>query len=344
MTGCDIPQDIDTGRPAEKYTSRVFFSLKRRACRKRPRACGTPAATAPNALEDPIPLPSQTPPQSFADWCTDIFSQIKKGEHEFCWIVDACAHPDLPDIFWELEDDPQAFTLYEGTSYDDDVESGPWMVPAERHSAVSEWLFAQCEDVPVGCLAEMAPGTFEEVFKHMQGQLEYRLDNGEVTLFRWYDPRTLYAMSTWFDLPTILSAFLGPVLRMHGWEPGRGTGFAFGDGKPSRRRSKGKKSYPYSLIEHIWDEVMIHTIIGTLGLSQGETLRAMPLPEAYALGARTARALSDAGYDDRESLAFAMSVSARLGAGIWDRPEVIAALKERPAGASVSDVLSGLNL
>lgn len=89
---------------------------------------------------------------------------------------------------------------------------------------------------------------------------------------------------------------------------------------------------------------MIHTIIGTLGLSQGETLRAMPLPEAYALGARAARALSDAGYDDRESLAFAMSVSARLGAGIWDRPEVIAALKERPAGASVSDVLSGLNL
>lgn len=291
-----------------------------------------------------MPLPSQTPPQSFADWCTDIFSQIKKGEHEFCWIVDACAHPDLPDIFWELEDDPQAFTLYEGTSYDDDVESGPWMVPAGRHSAVSEWLFAQCEDVPVGCLAEMAPGTFEEVFKHMQGQLEYRLDNGEVTLFRWYDPRTLYAMSTWFDLQTILPAFLGPVLRMHGWEPGRGTGFAFGDGKPSRRRSKGKKSYPYSLIEHIWDEVMIHTIIGTLGLSQGETLRAMPLPEAYALGARTARALSDAGYDDRESLAFAMSVSARLGAGIWDRPEVIAALKERPAGASVSDVLSGLNL
>lgn len=94
----------------------------------------------------------------------------------------------------------------------------------------------------MGCLAEMAPGTFEEVFKHMQGQLEYRLDNGEVTLFRWYDPRTLYAMSTWFDLQTILPAFLGPVLRMHGWEPGRGTGFAFGDGKPLRRRSKGKKA------------------------------------------------------------------------------------------------------
>lgn len=151
-------------------------------------------------------------------------------------------------------------------------------------------------------------------------------------------------MTTWPELPSILSRFMGPTLRLHAWEPGRCAAIVCGGGEDTGYRSKDAEAYPNELFDHIWDEVMIHSIIGTLGLETGDTLRAMPLPEAYAQGERAALALSAAGYDDRQTLAYAMSLSARFGPGIWDDPLVNAALAERPANASLMEVIAELNL
>lgn len=290
-------------------------------------------------------LPSLNPPQLLADWHTDMRLLMARQEHEFYWILDACAHPDLPGILWDLDEDPQALPLYMNTWQEDVAESGPWILPAGGHDAVSAWIFSQCGKRPLGCLAEIAPGAYDEVFEHLQWQLECRPgDDSETALFRWYDPRILYGMTTWPDLPGILPRFMGPTLRLHAWEPGRCVPVVCGSGQDTGYRSEDTETYPYSLIEHIWNEVMIHTIIGTLGLSQGQTLREMPLPEAYALGERAALAISAAGYDDRRSLAYAMSVSARRGPGIWDEPEVRAALAERPANAPLMEIIEELDL
>lgn len=291
-----------------------------------------------------MPLPSLNPPQRHADWLTDMRFLLARQEREFYWIIDACAHPDLPGVFWELDEDPQALPLYMNTWQEEASESGPWMLPVRGHEAVGEWCFAQSGERPLGCLAEIAPGTYDEVFDHLQWQLECRPDGGRPALFRWYDPRILYGMTTWPGLPSILSRFMGPTLRLHAWEPGRCVPIVCGSGEDTGYRSEDEEAYPDALFDHIWDETMIHSIIGTLGLSTGEALRAMPLPEAYAQGERVALALSAAGYDDRRSLAYAMSLSARFGPGIWDDPRVNAALAERPANAPLMDVIDELNL
>lgn len=57
-------------------------------------------------------LPSLNPPQLLADWHTDMRLLMARQEHEFYWILDACAHPDLPGILWDLDEDPQALPLY----------------------------------------------------------------------------------------------------------------------------------------------------------------------------------------------------------------------------------------
>ena len=289
-------------------------------------------------------LPSLNPPQLLADWHTDMRLLLARQEHEFYWILDGCAHPDLPGILWELDEDPQALPLYMNTWQEEVSDAGPWILPARGHDAANAWIFSQCGERPLGCLAEIAPGMYDDVFEHLQWQLECRPGDDDVALFRWYDPRILYGMTTWPDLPRILPRFMGPTLRLHAWEPGRCAAVVCGSGQDTGYRSEDTETYPYSLFEHIWDEVMIHTIIGTLGLSQGQTLREMPLPEAYALGERAALAISAAGYDDRRSLAYAMSVSARRGPGIWDDPKVRAALAERPPNAPLMEVLDELNL
>lgn len=269
---------------------------------------------------------------------------LTRREREFHWILDACAHPDLPGILWDLDEDPQALPLYMNTLREDVAESGPWILPARNHDAVNAWILTQCREKALGCLAEIAPGTYDETFEHLQWQLTCRPDGGNEVLFRWYDPRTLYGMTTWPGLPEILPRFMGPTLLFHAWEPGRCAPVVCGSGQDTGYRSEDTEAYPDILFDHIWDETMIHSIIGTLGLSPGAALRKMPLPEAYALGVRAALVISAAGYDDRYSLAYVMSISARLGLGVWDDPKVIKALAERPADASIMEVLDEVGL
>ena len=81
-----------------------------------------------------------------------------------------------------------------------------------------------------------------------------------------------------------------------------------------------------------------------MGSSQGACLREMPLPEAYRLGEKVADVLSRAGYADRRSLAYGMSLTVRLGPYIWDEPRVVEALAERPRNAPLTEVLDEVGL
>lgn len=289
-------------------------------------------------------FPSINPRHSYADWRMNMLGLFSRQEHEFYWILDACAHPDMPGILWKLEAEPQAYPLYMNTYREEVSSSGPYILPVRGGSRITEWVFAQSGKTALGCLAEIAPGTYPEVFEHLQGQLECRPDGGAAVLFRWYDPRMLYGLSTWPGLKKILARFMGPTLFLHAWEPGRCRHVICGPGSTPEYRSLEPEAYPESLFDHIWDEAMIHSIIGTLGHAPGRILRDMPLPQAYELGERAALALSAAGYNDRISLAYAVSLSARLGPGIWDEKRVIRALAERPARASLMEVLDEIGL
>lgn len=291
-------------------------------------------------------FPSMIPGQSYVDWRMHILSLLsqKEAAREFYWILDACAHKYLPGVLWRLETDPKARPLYMNTYREEVSAAGPFILPAAGNHAVTRWIFDEGWKHPLGCLAEIAPGSYELVFDHLQQQLECRLENDQPVLFRWFDPRILYGLSTYSEREDELAGFMGPVLHFHAWEPGRCCGIRYGTSRDAEEVHSEPQRCADELFDHIWNEAMIHSIIGTMGSSQGARLREMPLPEAYRLGEKVADVLSRAGYADRRSLAYGMSLTVRLGPYIWDEPRVVEALAERPRNAPLTEVLDEVGL
>ena len=104
-------------------------------------------------------------------------------------------------------------------------------------------------------------------------------------------------------------------------------------------RSAGLESYETAFFEHIWDEVQVHTIIGTLGHDPGIQIRNQALPDAYALIEKTALIIGRFGYVERKDLVSASIPSIWYGLSFWEQPHVLEALGERPGNAPLSEIL-----
>ena len=291
-------------------------------------------------------LPSIISKQSYAAWRMKISSMLlqKESGSEFYWILDACAHPKLPGILWELEQNPEARPLYMNTYKEEVSAAGPYILPANDNNAVSRWFFEQSNEKPVGCLIEIAAGFYPVAFEHLQQQLECYPGNEHLTLFRWYDPRILYGLSTYSEQDHIRARFMGPVLYFHAWEPGRCSDIVYGIGRDLGIRSEAPEYHDEKLFDHIWDEVSIHTIIGTLGSETGMKLRSLPLPEAYKLVEQVQQILLRYNYFDRRSLAYGASITAKLGLDIWERADVREAFEQRPPNAPIDEVIESLDI
>lgn len=291
-------------------------------------------------------FPSVAPKESYADWRMNVYSLLSQRDwiNEFYWILDPCAHPELPGVLWTLEPDPCARPLYMNTYFEEVAAAGPLILSAQKNHIITKWILDEARERPLGCLMEIANGSYTQAFEHLQQQIECYPGKDTLTIFRWYDPRMLYGMSTYPNQNEILSKFMGPVLYFRGWEPGRCCGIAFGAGKDLGYHSEEPEYYEEKLFEHIFDEAMIHTIIGTLGHMQGKHLREMPLHEAYALGETVANTIFQAGYEDKRSIAYAIALTVRLGPYIGEEQNVKTALAERPEKAPLSEVLDQIGL
>lgn len=288
--------------------------------------------------------PLSTPaPQDYSLWCYNVQQHIHNApdHHRFFWLVDPCAHDGLPGLIWKLDPQPDAWPLYMNTYMEEVINSGPFMVPYRPDAEFTKWMFQELRLLPLGCLIEVEAASVHIAFEHLQNLLEALDGEGKTSIFRFYDPRITYGISTYQD-QTVTPRLLGPVLHLDAWEPGRCVPVHLGNGIDSGIRSAGMESYDTAFFEHIWDEVTIHTIVGTLGHEPGMRLRTLPFPEAYSLLEQTARILSSYNYQDRESLVYGSSVSAWYGLGFWKKVEVQDALINRPVKAPLNEVLEYL--
>lgn len=291
-------------------------------------------------------FPSIAPQELYVDWRLDVYKLLSQKERnsEFYWILDPCAHPELPGILWKLKTDPGARPLYMNTYLEEVAAAGPLILSAQKNFAATKWILDEGRERPLGCLIEIAGGSYAKAFEHLQRQTECYPGNDKLTIFRWYDPRILYGINSYPKLDKILAKLMGPVLYFRGWEPGRCCGVILGAGQSSGYCGNEPEHYEEEFFEHIFNEAMIHTIIGTLGHIPGKRLREMPLPDAYALGEATANKIYMAGYQDKRSLAYAIALTARLGPYIWEEQNVQKALSERPKAAPISEVLAEIGL
>lgn len=290
--------------------------------------------------------PLSTPvPQNYGLWRYNIQQHIHNApdHHRFFWLIDPCAHDELPGLIWKLDPQPDAWPLYMNTYMEEAINSGPFMAPYRPDSEFTKWMFQELRLLPLGCLIEVESASVHRAFEHLQNVLECMGESGKISIFRFYDPRIAYGINTYKE-QNVTPRVLGPVLHLDAWEPGRCVPVRMGNGIDSGICSAGPEQYEGTLIYHIWDEVEIHSIIGTLGREPGIILRSLPLPEAYSFVAQVHTILLQYGYQDKRSLAYGASVTARLGMEIWQQPSVISAFQERPLQAPINEVFTSIDL
>ena len=288
---------------------------------------------------------SMPKPQDYTAWQASLVKNIDNAplEHVFFWLIDPCAHPELPELIWQLDPNPDAWPLYMNTYLEEAMNTGPFMLLYKKNSGLTGWLWREMWAAPLCCLVEAKKTQANELFQHFQNLLECKNPQGKSSIFRFYDPRLLYGISTYQDAD-VTRRILGPSLHMMGWEPGRQVPVHLGLGTDMGFRSEGLESYDEAFFEHLWDENRVHATIGTLGHKTGMKLRAMPLAEAYKLVEEVQRILWQYHYTDRYSLAYGSSVTARLGLAVWDRPDLRETLATRPMNAPLAEIMESLDI
>lgn len=108
-----------------------------------------------------------------------------------------------------------AWPLYAGTEYSDDLLAGPWLLPLEQLPGWEDWWQQQESNHSATGLLLASEYPIEKLVQHWKSLLKAGLD-GEEVLFRFYDPRVLGPML--FALSeTETRILLGPTNEMLLW-------------------------------------------------------------------------------------------------------------------------------
>ena len=130
-------------------------------------------------------------------------------------IIDPLADNKPLQYWYRYADKTDAWSLYTGTEFADDVLSGPWLLPLAQLPGWQEWWQAQEQaGYATGILlaSEHPP---EKLVLHWQSLLIAGLD-GEEVMFRYYDPRVLGPMLYTFTEDET-RRFLGPTNELLLW-------------------------------------------------------------------------------------------------------------------------------
>ena len=90
--------------------------------------------------------PISTPiPQDYSQWRSTMERHIHAApeDHQFFWLIDPCAHEDLPGIIRKLDPQADPWPLYMDTYLDEAKNSGPFMVPYRTDSEFTGWMLRE---------------------------------------------------------------------------------------------------------------------------------------------------------------------------------------------------------
>lgn len=124
-------------------------------------------------------------------------------------IIDAARIDRMPALLFELEEDPEYASLFQGFPQEDLFEVAPYLVKLEQRSKLLTWILTNGWGNSWGIFLSTNV-ELEDLLEHLQKMLPAELPNGEKLLFRFYDPRVLevYFQNCEEDE---LGAFLGPT-------------------------------------------------------------------------------------------------------------------------------------
>lgn len=214
-----------------------------------------------------------------SDWVDAVTSAMsRKDSASWFALVDPHADSRLPAILWELSDNPGAIPLFMNTLVHEVGMNGPLFVPLDPGGPIANWILAESATTPIGCVYSVNSDESDNLFEHLQNLLECTLPNGKPGIFRFFDPRVLFAVANYSD-PLWMQYIIGQAASVYAWEPGCG--------KPVVYSGIGNILEKEGLLinQGVLDAISEHTspyaVISSTKGKYGDTLRAMPLHEAY---------------------------------------------------------------
>lgn len=281
--------------------------------------------------------------ENYADWhksTRDFFDQASHTDSCY-WIIDPCSSPELPAAIWEIDPDTSALPLYMNTYLEDVVRAGPMLIPYSGQSKLTAWLFRQMEIRPLGYLVQAGKEQAAGLFEHFQNLLECISPKSTKSLFRFYDPRIMYAITT-YPIELVKEQILGPVLNLCGWEHGRRVAILAGDGTDHFYRCAGIAKSPEALFEHIWEEVQIHTLIEELKDKFVTSHPSATFFELYDELEKVYKFIKENGYSDLASFKLAATITALYSNKFWNNEQVLHAFAMRKNEDTLSDVIESI--
>lgn len=133
-------------------------------------------------------------------------------------IIDPLAENEPLKYWYQHADSTDAWPLYVGTEYGDDLLSGPWLLPLAQLPSWSAWWQEQEENEQATGFLIASESSPERLVQHWKSLIKAGLD-GEEVLFRFYDPRVLGPMLFTFTEDET-RRFLGPTNEMLVWHQG----------------------------------------------------------------------------------------------------------------------------
>lgn len=124
-------------------------------------------------------------------------------------IVDAARVEDMPAQLFELEDDPEYFSLFFETPQAELIDVAPYLVQLEMDSKFFSWLLTEGWGDSWGIFVS-SDMTLEPLMEHFRSLLKVQSPEGEEFYFRFYDPRVLRVFLPTCDAGELLQVF-GPV-------------------------------------------------------------------------------------------------------------------------------------
>jgi hypothetical protein len=146
----------------------------------------------------------------------DTLYQLSFAQDKQLYIIlDAARVETMPAQLFELEDDPEYFSLFFDTPQAELIDVAPYLVKVDMESRLLAWMLDEGWGKSWGIFLTAAQEVeLEQLFEHLRSFLKVKDPDDKELFFRFYDPRVLRIFLPTCNAQEVFQ-FFGPVVNSY---------------------------------------------------------------------------------------------------------------------------------
>ncbi|TGO02267.1 hypothetical protein PN36_27805 [Candidatus Thiomargarita nelsonii] len=146
----------------------------------------------------------------------DTLYQLSFAQDKQLYIIlDAARVEKMPAQLFELEDDPEYFSLFFDTPQAELIDVAPYLVKVDMESRLLAWMLDEGRGQSWGIfLTAAADVELEQLLEHLRSFLKVKDPDDKELFFRFYDPRVLRIFMPTCNAQEMFQ-FFGPVVNSY---------------------------------------------------------------------------------------------------------------------------------